>query len=374
MKNRDPQIETDFCPEFFLSVTGDQATLYENIYFSDTLFARAVFVSRIGLFVVIPGREVKESDCVRLVECLGISFQELYVFLYAEGVCDLLHAGERAAPDDIYEAFENLFTNLSRPYVDRHYLSFRSMEELIMPAKRPAVYENEALTDSFVVDGITYETKDSYRFVDTGENRAALDAIDSASVERIQKILLSMENNDFPDPKKKTMWVGEQEYIKKQTAKRIAGISTAFIGKEDWFPLSPENTTGIMAKTALFGWAGWHKFHFGELPGGIFYLLTGGCLGILPAMDILSMTLGNASYTVTFYEEGNELTQQKERVFLKAPSHRVFGFAAMGAALLIGFLVFRFGYLNLLKLIGNALPRLANTHPELFSGMIDTSF
>lgn len=374
MKRTSQKAPASFSPELFLSVTGEYAALYENIWFSGDLFVNAAFVSRVGVFLVMADPKTKEPDLAGVAERLGISAGELYTFLYDEEGCVLWNAGERIEVEEIYTAFENLFTNLSRPWIDRQYLSFQGLEDLIHPAKIPAAYEDSSFTDSFVVDGIAYVAEDPFRFVDTGENRAAADRIDSDTVERIQRILLSMENHNFPDPEKKIRRIGDQEYIKKQTAKRIGGISTAFIGREEWFPLSPENTAGVMIKTAFFGWAGWHRFHFGELFGGIFYLITGGCLGILPAMDILSMTFGNASYTVTFYEEGKELSQRKERVFLKAPPQKIYGLFAMGLALLTGYLVFRFGYLSLFKLLGNVLPLSVSSHPELFSGGFDTTF
>lgn len=144
-----------------------------------------------------------------------------------------------------------------------------------------------------------------------------------------------------------------KEWILRFEEKKIFGIDTGLIGKEKWFPLSDLNTDRLILKAALFGFLGVHRFALSEKKEGIFYLLTCGCAGVLPAIDILSYLLGNGSYVAATDGE------KKERMYLKKPENKWLALIGTVLSLLISYLCMRFFYMKMFSLIGTVLLSLS---------------
>lgn len=104
-------------------------------------------------------------------------------------------------------------------------------------------------------------------------------------------------------------------YIKKQS---FLGITSLYRNKIGWYRLSDIDNTGYLQLVTLFGSFGVHKFLVGDVLSFLFYLITCGCIGILPASDIISIVNGNYHYTdITYSEDTGRLMRKKEWVYIE---------------------------------------------------------
>ena len=147
-----------------------------------------------------------------------------------------------------------------------------------------------------------------------------------------------------------------KEWVLKYQEKRILGIDTGLFGKEQWFPVSDVNTDRLVVKASLLGFLGAHRFSLGEMKEGMFYLLTCGCAGILPALDILSYLLGRGSHEI-LGEDG----EKKRRAYLRKPEGKAVPILGMGVTVLISFLCMRFLYPMLFSLVGTVLSEVTGS-------------
>ncbi len=354
-KQQDPNIITDFEPGHFQTIVEDSGILYEDIYLSEDFFIKSIILSACGVFFVIPG-EVK--DIKPLLEQFGLTRDNAFFFFYTDEEAYLFD-DDPIELDDIYEAFRMLYTNLNRSLTDQAHLRFTSLQEMLCEPNDP--YEEKDVKEDFEYEGIQFEMKDPFFFEDGGENTVIPLRVDQETFKRLDILFTKMEGNDRPDPKAKVK-VGEDglTYVKRHKERKIGGFDTGLVGEEAWFRMSDENPNAFIFKTAFFGWLGAHKFGHGEILAGILYFLSCGCIGILPAFDILACILGNASYSIVNYQDGATLVRSKEKVYLGKPKNIFIGIIGIIISLAIGYCMFRFVYTQIFTFLGGAIGTVAD--------------
>lgn len=371
-RTKDPAIETNFQPAIIEEIANEAAYCYEGIYLSEDLYLSLAVVAPAGAFFFVPVDSEPDPAVVQKITMpFGLDPKTAVVFFHSEEMDYAVDWDSSVLElSDIYGAFGNLFTNLNRPYIDRQYLGMKTVKALIEKAETPEAYKDkEKAKEEFTYGGEEFEVVDEFYHEDTGELKAVIYALDTETVERLNRILSSLEGNERPNPKAKTK-IGEDgcEYIRKSEAKKFWFIDTGLAGKEKWYRLSDENTDAFAGLTAILGWAGVHKFRMGQILAGILYFVTAGCAGVLPALDILQMATGGAFYEVAEYTDGAVLTRQTERVYLRKTKHLVVSLILMALALAIGLAIFRFGHMNFLRWLGGVISTTAETMAPMMTG------
>ncbi len=360
----DPKAETSLNISRLKEIASDSYS-YEDIYFTKDLYVDIVFAEKNGVFVFIArnsinmeaeGSVLYEEIYEKLRSVIPCPPDDFYVFFYSEGSAFIVH-GEVVEIGNIYTAFENLYDNTRRPYVDNAYINRNGIKEMLEEPETPEEYSlnNDLHGMRYDHEGITFEIDESESFEDTGELKYVRYNIDQATIDRIDKKLSALEGLDRPVDGYKVDKDGN-EYILKHTARKLFGIDTGLVGDKMWFPLSEKDPDKVCLLTIFGGCLGLHKFYLGKIGAGLLYLITFGCFGILPAMDLLSQLTGGAYYeTVDYSEDGEKLSRNKTRYYIKKPSNKLFAAIGVVISFVIGILLGRYVYAPLLDMISNAM-------------------
>ena len=158
----------------------------------------------------------------------------------------------------------------------------------------------------------------------------------------------------FPEKEKTFTEADGTEWIKKYEHRKVLGIDTGLVGKERWFRISDIDPNRFVLKAMFFGWAGAHKFLLSEIRTGVFYLLTCGCAGILPALDILSCLTGNASCSEIVSSESGE-TLWREQLYLRKPENKTLAVAGIVVSILVSLLMLQVVYAGVFRSLGKLL-------------------
>ncbi len=139
-----------------------------------------------------------------------------------------------------------------------------------------------------------------------------------------------------------------QRYVLRYESAKLGPLDLGVSVRQRWFPLVEADTDRLGLCAALGGWFGLHRFLMGETVTGVWYLITCGCAGVLPAVDILQYITGTMSVMQDCYvETGEVFTGDRERVYLTRPRHPRLLLLCIPAALAVSYLVLRFLYFGL---------------------------
>jgi len=161
-------------------------------------------------------------------------------------------------------------------------------------------------------------------------------------------------------------------YIRKEGS---GGISSLYKCKDRWYRLSDIDSIGYLQAATIFGSFGVHKFLVGDVLGFLFYLVTCGCIGILPASDIISIVTGNYYYTDIIYsEEMGKLVRRKERIFIeKIPVSKKEVLLRMvlciGISLIVAFTLYKWVFHLLAVILVGAARGMTLRQVEIFQHM-----
>lgn len=328
MKQIDPNIPAELLDIAPPEELCEDMALFKNLYFSENTFVKYLFLGTNGVFLMIPCKdaftenEAEQKRCkeaiLEIKEALGLS---QYVY-------PILAGNERS----FYIGNTSKVVELNSMYDFLHKLYLHTTTTKTRP------------------DLITEEIEER-----TGDGTV----LDENTIERLIKVLVPMEENERPGGMVRTDADGT-EYVLKDSELMIGKINTGLVGKKKWFRISEVHTPSVLYMTMLGGCLGLHKFVTTEYTQAWLYILTGGFGGLLPALDVLGMVLGNYHYyEVTYYENSNgNLTREKETVYLRKYSHKWQGIVCIAVALLIGVLYTKFVYSGLLELLINVLVEL----------------
>ena len=321
MKKADPGRESLIDPDSIRDI-AEGAMTFTDMYISRDVFIKCAAVNNNGAFFFIPADDRindKEAETItgKVQSFFSLNADNSFIFFAGEREAYLFDAGKgRLLPlPDLEEAFLNLYGNLLIPYVDFREAGFDGINDLIMPAEEPAERKEQK---------------------EAGEPSYVRYLLDTRKAEEVCRVCAGIENNERPGNGTYTDEDGT-EYILRHSEQRIGGengINTGLVGGRRWYRVSDDDPDMLLSFAIFGGWFGLHKFRQGEVSEGILYLMTCGCLGVLPATDILMMLAGNYSYhEVDYYddEKGN-LCRTKTKVYMKRPSKRLYCIIGIGLA------------------------------------------
>lgn|GEM_PF-2350607 len=324
-RNRgDPRIEIELDMERIMEIVGDETEIFENLYLTRELYLSLALISGKGVFVIVPYRDQPDAAKGREIRrCLGICaansciafFNGADTFVLSWNGMELTAAGE-----DLYELIHEF-------YQKTHGISAEGWQGLRM--------------------------------------------LDRDSADRICEILAPLENKERPETDRDEMIDEDgQLYVKRYESIGIGPINTGLAGRQRWFPLSDINTDILVAKAAFGGWFGWHRFSQGEIGTGLLYALTCGCVGILPAFDIVQYLTGSMYFHAVRYTGEKEVIRQKEKVYVRKPGHKGLAIAGIFCSILFGLAAWRVLYQGLGGMLFDLFLTAAGNHGESVPGAV----
>lgn len=344
-KDIDPSADVEMLQDAILADCDDMV-LYENIYFSKDAFVKQIYIGANGVFLVIPllnddlDMNIEEQKrCVKvLIEIKEAIEVQCYIYPVFVGNEKFYFAPYPNKPVEIITCEFNTFIETLYKY---------TMENKVTPIE--VIYQVDKIID----------------YVPTGDK--FINTLDNGTIERVLGIVYPMENNNRPDGITKYDEYGT-EYVLKPSDVKIGRINTGLIGKKEWYRVADYDTEKLM-KYALFGGCfGLHKIMTGERMQFILYLLTCGCCGLLPTVDILAMFRGNYTYKDIGYTEQEEeivrhnkcrikhsILQSAETVYFKKCKGFFKGIVCTVSSLVIGIIEAKFIYTPILLLLMKGL-------------------
>lgn len=353
IKNRifrpDPQIINELDVFRFRQNIGDSAYSYEDIYIDKDTFVDFLAIGTNGCFIIIPAENALEDEkyyrekIKDIRAFFGLNNKNSFVFLYNDE--EIFFVSDKLIPvDDIYESFNNLYDNLLRPGVDVAHLNFKDITDLFHEPETPEEYSTVTGDEDpeYVRSIIPYEEYEE----GSVKTKNLIDDI----AEKCQ----ALEGEPRPSGKQKV--IDGVTYLYKDSdmtlGKGKTSIRTGFIGQKSWYPVSDEDPDRILLLTTIGGCFGVHKFYEGRFAEGFLYLITCGCMGVLPAIDIFLLIMGNAAYYVDDYSDRG-MTRQK--YYIRRPGNIMFATACIAISLVLGVIL----SLTIYRFIGMAIVNLA---------------
>ncbi len=360
-KNKtDPKRDLPLSTDDILSVCSG-GTFYEDIYVSSETFINLMVIGSNGVFIFSPleNSELIKKKVKEIVSFFDLNKKSVFIFFFREEDVTLADGnGNSTGIDDFFYEFENLYTNLSRPEIDKHYLNMDSLTELIKEPEAPVEYDsqNENNGKTFEHEGIVFEIEESFARENDGDAEFVKPLVTVEEQERISLAASAVAGNDFPDAKYKVDEDGN-EWILKDSSIKVKGFDTGLVGKKEWFKISDKNENRMLLVTAFGGVLGLHKLVVGNIIGFLGYLLTCGGMGVLTLLDVIQFAFGSAYYDEILYEENDDgsLKRIKNRTFYKRVKNIGFILFSLIIAALVTFLFVNFVYQPVLKFAIEAL-------------------
>ena len=341
-KDTDPCLKS-LIDVHFLEGIVPEAVIYHDMYISKDIFIRAVVIDSNGVFFFVPVLDAKEDHshiAQEIRRYFGLSQTNSFFFF-----ADTETASFNNIPiDDMYSSLENLYDNLFLPY-DKDI----RIEELISPLP---VKEKPGPSETvFEYKGEKYVIPEEEDIEDQG---MAQMVIDTDKALAICDMCEKLEENLRPDAEH---YVDEEGY---EYIKRYSDKAFGLVGEKQWFKVSDEDTDKIVFMAAVGGWLGLHKFYCKQILEGLTYLLTCGCMGIFPLMDIFMMIMGSYSYKEEHYiENGRSLEKVKSKIYLRKPIHKLRACLCLGLCVVVSaavaFFLYRSLYVILLSSISDSI-------------------
>lgn len=349
-KTIDPKRELPFSADDILDICSG-GVFYEGMYISKTVYINLMVIGSNGVFTfsAIDDEKTIPDKTRQIQKYFSISHRALFSFYVTEDKCFVASPGGSVVEcEDIFECFENLYTNLARPEIDRHFLKMDYLADLVKSAEIPEEYksDNDLNGRTYVHEGVVFTVQETFEREDDGDAEYVVSIVPQAEADRIASMASKIAGNDFPDATYRIDDEG-QEWILKDSSVHVNGIDTGFIGEKQWFRLSDRNPEKILLTTALGGFLGLHKIAAGNIASFLVYLLTCGGFGMLTVLDVLQFLTGSAGYTQVDYEEdeNGDLLREKSKVFYKPLKHKWLALVGACISLVITVIVAKYIYM-----------------------------
>lgn len=393
----DPKTENELDIERLKEITGESSLVYEDMYIAKDAYVQFMAIGTNGVFIIVPFES--EDDRVfrehvrhtaKIREFFSLNKKNSFIFYYSDEdsyyMADepILLTGEVIGSEDsddlFYDAFANLYDNLFRPYIDVAFIDFKSVVDMLKAPSEPEEYKptselnGRSFTyagEEFVLDADSSDesgdtepgyVRDILTYEEDGKN--LIDDI-AAKCERLQGNGRPIGNTKIID---------DQEYVLKAKDISLEGgtgimqfsLNTGLAGEKVWYPVSDEDPDRYLLLTAFGGCLGFHKFATGRIGEGLFYFLTCGCLGVLPAIDIYLQMRGSAYYYVDDYETSGKMSRSRKRqkFYIKRPSNTLLAIVLVFVAVGLGILLANTLYAWALKVITAAIINSASNMSE----------
>ncbi|MCR5093011.1 MAG: TM2 domain-containing protein [Lachnospiraceae bacterium] len=312
-KRKDPRVETGLDTEWFEETYAGRAAVYENIYLNDHVFLKLAIVSSTGLAAIIPYEEKADASIGNEVRyLLGVDASSSDIVFHADEISLKLSAdGTKLIPvADIYSYFHE---------------KLRKTEEGIR-------------------------------------------VLDEQSVTRLQGRLEALENAEPPVTDADEIIDRDGSlYVRRYSPVMLGNLDTGLAGKKQWYPVADDDTDTLVSMAAFGGWFGLHRFAQGEIAEGILYLITCGCVGILPALDIVQYLTGSMFIHRVEYMDDGELTRVRTRLFLKKPVNKAWAIACIPIAVIISMIAWKLVHQGLVPALFQVLFGAASSMQESLS-------
>ena len=368
--NIDSLIETDY-----IKTMSDEAAVYGDMYLSKDIFIRTMVINTNGVFLFVPVNDF--TDCKKISDEIrryfSITKENSFLFFASKDESFLIDKDDTLINlEDLYVSYDNLYGNLLIPYIlrERYGIESSNLQNLISVHEEPEEEAEAPKKTEFVFQGIRFISEDAD---DEDEDMApgfVKPIIDTETCRRLCGICDRLEGNERPEDDRCTDEDGT-EYVLRYSSKKIAGIDFGISGKKEWFKVSEEDPDKTLLMTVLGGCFGVHKFTEGQIGEGILYLLTGGCIGLMPAIDIIMMMSGTYTYNeVSYYEDGKALKRDSEKVYMRRYTNILYGVLAIVITLMIGFILTNTLYLGVLKTLSSIIAGYGSTMSQDDAGAL----
>ena len=340
---------------------NEGSTFYENTYVSKSTFINQLVLDDFGMFVFGPATEQEnlKNKAVEIQHFFEVSAKALFCFFFVEEKTYVVTpAGEKEEIHNVYTEYQNLYTNLARPDLDKRFLQINTLRSLLTSAEVPEEYQSDNADHgkTYIHDGVQYEIEESFVREDDGDYEYASVLIPSIEYDRIAQKALDEENNAFPLATTRVDQSG-QEWILKDSSVKIKGFDTGLVGEKKWYKVSDKDPTQMMFLTAFGGCFGFHKLAVGNIIGFLWYFLTCGGIGILVILDILQFLFGSAGYNEITYEDTEQgtLERHKDKVFYKKIPHKAYVLVGLIISVIVCFIAIKLMYVPLYNWLTNTL-------------------
>ena len=155
-------------------------------------------------------------------------------------------------------------------------------------------------------------------------------------------------------------------YVLRHEPAKLGPIDLGISLRKRWYPVSEENTDHLVMKAALGGWFGLHRFSTDDAAAGLLYLLTCGCVGILPALDIVQYLLGAGMTNGRYEADDSEKPPGKTQMVLRKPVRKKLAILCIPVAIAVGLLAWRLIYQGLIPAVFQAVLSLAEEGGSLW--------
>lgn len=294
---------------------------YDNMYFTKGSFIAKAYVSDNGIVFFIPTQtEVLEDNLEEQKRLSAVTKQikeilQLHLYIYTIFFTEDTFYYGRAAGDRLIDVRRipdvSCFLN---------NILYGMNEESLEP--------NEISEEHLLVD----YSEDAYYLQDhlpRDEYFCHRKFMEDEVLRRIDNICTKYENNIRPTDSYRVDEDGT-EWICRDKTFSVGRINTGLINGKEWYRLTDDFDTEHMSLlTTFLGWTGIHWLFLGKKLKALGYLLTGGCFGMLPFVDVLQMAMGTFTYTEVDYNSHQTIrknnksrtvyTRQMQKVYFRKP-------------------------------------------------------
>ena len=349
---------------------------YNNMYFSKTSFVAKGYVCDNGIVLVIPALgdlQTNEEEQRRLVAAIKEvkSIIKLHLYVFPVFMTEYSFYFGRPLGDKLTQIREipdiSLFMNNLLYGINERALEIQEVDD---------TYFNEDLTEDAYYN-MEKTPDDEYFCIRKNLDEDAIRVVDA--------ICSAFEDNVRPTDTYRVD-VDGQEWVCRDKPVSIKGYDTGLVNGKEWYKITQDFDTEAMSLlTMLFGWTGIHWLYLGKKRKALLYFLTGGCLGVMPFVDMLQMAMGTFTYTVVDYESVSTTVRNKQKsiwskeaetIYFRKPKKwyitLLMSFVCLGIGLAIGCTLYMWLYEMIGIVNGNTATSVGNFLKD--SGVLDRYF
>ena len=294
---------------------------YDNMYFTKDSFIAKAYVSDNGIVFFIPTQsEVLEDNLEEQKRLSAVTKQikeilQLHLYIYTIFFTENTFYYGRTAGDRLIDIrripdascfLNNILYGMNEESLEPNEIS---EEHLLADYSENAYYLQDHLP------GDEYFCHRKF--------------MEDEVLRRIDNICTKYENNIRPTDSYRVDEDGT-EWICRDKTFSVGRINTGLINGKEWYRLTDDFDTEHMSLlTTFLGWTGIHWLFLGKKLKALGYLLTGGCFGMLPFVDVLQMAMGTFTYTEVDYDSHQTIrknnksrtvyTRQMQKVYFRKP-------------------------------------------------------
>lgn len=294
---------------------------YNNMYFTKDSFVAKAFVSDNGIILFIPAQYELSTDALEEQKRLATTVKEiqsvlqLHLYIYTIFFTETDFYYGRVAGDKLIDI--QLIPDIS---VFTNNLLYGMNEESLEPNEvNDSLFQEEYADDAYYKQD--HFARDEYSCL----RKFMKDDV----LKRIDNICTKYEDNARPTDTYRVDDNGT-EWICRNKSVSLGRFDTGLVNGTEWYRLTDDFDTEHMSLlTTFLGWTGIHWLLMGKKLKTLGYLLTGGCFGLLPFVDLLQMAMGTFTYTKVDYGSYPKLrknnktrmvqTRQVQKVYFRKP-------------------------------------------------------